>query len=311
MGGKDAEGAPFVVKTYQLVSDSTNDSFVSWSSTGDSFVVHKPIEFAHDVLPKYFKHNNFCSFIRQLNTYGFHKVDGKQWEFKHELFRQAEPQLLKDIKRRLSKKREADTVPPTPETPDSAKIPAIATPTLSVAASPEQKPTIPAFNFNSPTASNASNDEIPDDEVEKLKGINVILMQEVIRLQQQQETTQGTIKQILDELIESRKTQVTLQEKMDNLATQLRLKQELNPIRDEASSLLGLDNLAHLELTPELELNIANLLHITPPASPYNPGYSSPYTPSSPLQPPLFNAPPTEQVHLQHPQSPSHPQNYY
>jgi len=58
-------------------------------------------------------------------------------------------------------------------------------------------------------------------------------MQEVIRLQQQQETTQGTIKQILDELIESRKTQVTLQEKMDNLATQLRLKQELNPIRGE------------------------------------------------------------------------------
>jgi len=105
MNKENLEGAPFVVKTFQLVTDKETDSLVSWTETKDSFVVWKPVDFASEVLPKYFKHNNFCSFIRQLNTYGFHKVDGKLWEFKHENFQQGQPQLLKDILRRKSKKK--------------------------------------------------------------------------------------------------------------------------------------------------------------------------------------------------------------
>jgi heat shock transcription factor len=61
--------APFLIKTYDMVDDSSTDEIVSWSSNKNSFVVWNPPEFARLLLPTFFKHNNFSSFIRQLNTY--------------------------------------------------------------------------------------------------------------------------------------------------------------------------------------------------------------------------------------------------
>ena len=60
---------PFLSKTFDLVDDPSLDPIISWGSTGASFVVWDPVEFARLVLPRNFKHNNFSSFVRQLNTY--------------------------------------------------------------------------------------------------------------------------------------------------------------------------------------------------------------------------------------------------
>lgn len=68
-GLHDTGPPPFLTKTYEMVDDPNTNEVVSWSRGGGSFVVWDPHAFSTSLLHKYFKHNNFSSFVRQLNTY--------------------------------------------------------------------------------------------------------------------------------------------------------------------------------------------------------------------------------------------------
>jgi len=73
-GGAGGREQPlFLRKTYQML-ESCPTAIAAWSAKGDSFLIKDPDRFAQTVIPQYFSHNNFSSFVRQLNFYGFRKV---------------------------------------------------------------------------------------------------------------------------------------------------------------------------------------------------------------------------------------------
>ncbi|KAJ1952608.1 hypothetical protein EC988_003461 [Linderina pennispora] len=104
-------GNTFVSKLHEMVNDNQYQHLISWNFSGTSFVVCNIMEFSRELLPKHFKHNNFSSFVRQLNMYGFHKVnksprghrtmaENQIWEFSHPKFIRDRSDLLDQIKRK-------------------------------------------------------------------------------------------------------------------------------------------------------------------------------------------------------------------
>ncbi|CAL1583987.1 unnamed protein product [Knipowitschia caucasica] len=103
----------FLMKLWTLVEDPQTDALIRWSPTGASFHVFDQGRFSKEVLPKFFKHNNMASFIRQLNMYGFRKVvhleagglvkpEQDDTEFQHQFFIRGNEQLLQNIKRKVT-----------------------------------------------------------------------------------------------------------------------------------------------------------------------------------------------------------------
>jgi HSF-type DNA-binding len=94
--------------------DSCDSSVACWSEDGETFIVKSTDHFEKKVIPEFFKHSKFSSFVRQLNFYGFRKIkyadtikiDAKLeaetanfWRFRHDKFQRGKPEWLSEIKR--------------------------------------------------------------------------------------------------------------------------------------------------------------------------------------------------------------------
>lgn len=102
----------FLLKLVNLLEQDEFKEFIAWSDDGTYFVVHDQSSFSKQVLPKFFKHNRFSSFVRQLNMYGFRKVPlltsgvmliaQESIGFHHPFFIRGELNLLQHIKRKVT-----------------------------------------------------------------------------------------------------------------------------------------------------------------------------------------------------------------
>lgn len=108
----------FVMKLWNMVNDPSNSKYISWLPDGKAFQVNDRESFMKHVLPKYFKHNNFASFVRQLNMYGWHKVQDvssgsmmggdEVWQFENPNFQRGRDDLLDNIVRNRPAKETED-----------------------------------------------------------------------------------------------------------------------------------------------------------------------------------------------------------
>ncbi|XP_055904936.1 heat shock factor protein isoform X2 [Eupeodes corollae] len=112
-------GVPaFLAKLWRLVEDPETNNLICWSKDGRSFIIQNQAQFARELLPLNYKHNNMASFIRQLNMYGFHKItsidngglkfDRDDMEFSHPCFKRNSPYLLEHIKRKIANTKTID-----------------------------------------------------------------------------------------------------------------------------------------------------------------------------------------------------------
>lgn len=88
------EPAPFVQKLHSLLADETaqQSGRATWVGLAErerkgwpsgSFTVLDNQQFEKAVLPTYYRHSNYTSFLRQINQYGFKKVDADSWTWAH------------------------------------------------------------------------------------------------------------------------------------------------------------------------------------------------------------------------------------
>ena len=86
--GKGKKEPPFPLKLHQILSNPEFQECICWNPHGRSWRILKPPVFEQLVIPLYFRHAKYASFMRQVNGWGFKRiVSGNDHNsYYHELF---------------------------------------------------------------------------------------------------------------------------------------------------------------------------------------------------------------------------------
>ena len=103
---KNEKSETFLLKLYEILKTKSYYQYINWSEDGKSIVIKDITGLTKKVLPKFYKHHNFASFVRQLNMYNFHKIrstsSSNEQIFQHEKFvKEITIDDVKNIKRKI------------------------------------------------------------------------------------------------------------------------------------------------------------------------------------------------------------------
>jgi hypothetical protein len=95
---------PFPEKLHRMLLESEasgKGDIVSFYSHGRGFGIHDPEKFVEEILPEYFKQSKLNSFLRQLNLYGFVRIQSgpDSGGYYHELFLKERPRFSRYMRR--------------------------------------------------------------------------------------------------------------------------------------------------------------------------------------------------------------------
>jgi hypothetical protein len=103
----------FTRNLFEMASNAENGAAIGFNAEGDCLEIRNHRLLGSDILPKYYKHKNVSSFVRQLNNYGFKTTPTPNNSetiqcFYHENFKRGRLDLLGAVTRRGASKGEKD-----------------------------------------------------------------------------------------------------------------------------------------------------------------------------------------------------------
>lgn len=97
----------FLLNLFDILNDDEYNEIIHWNSNGNGIVIANEDKLSDLVLPNFYLHKNYNSFIRQLNLYGFHKIKNM---IKEEEGKEQEQEYTHDILNKNSSKEQINQI---------------------------------------------------------------------------------------------------------------------------------------------------------------------------------------------------------